>query len=37
MINAVSPDDELMSRVMAMAERLAQAPTAAIAQIKMIA
>lgn len=36
MINAVSPDDELMSRVMAMAEKLAQAPTAAIAQIKML-
>jgi 2-(1,2-epoxy-1,2-dihydrophenyl)acetyl-CoA isomerase len=36
MINAVSPDDELMSRVMAMAQKLAQAPTAAIAEIKML-
>jgi 2-(1,2-epoxy-1,2-dihydrophenyl)acetyl-CoA isomerase len=36
MINSVIPDGELMSTVMAMAERLAQAPTAAIAQIKML-
>jgi 2-(1,2-epoxy-1,2-dihydrophenyl)acetyl-CoA isomerase len=36
MINSVSPDDELMSRAMAMAEKLAQAPTAAIGQIKML-
>ena len=36
MINSVFADDELMSRVMEMAERLAQAPTAAIAQIKML-
>jgi 2-(1,2-epoxy-1,2-dihydrophenyl)acetyl-CoA isomerase len=34
MINAVVPDEELMSRAMAMAERLAQAPTAAIGRIK---
>jgi 2-(1,2-epoxy-1,2-dihydrophenyl)acetyl-CoA isomerase len=36
MINAVTPDSELMSRAMAMAERLAAAPTAAIAQIKRL-
>jgi 2-(1,2-epoxy-1,2-dihydrophenyl)acetyl-CoA isomerase len=36
MINSVSPDDELMSRAMALAEKLAQAPTAAIGQIKML-
>jgi len=36
MINSVSPDDELMSRAMAMAEKLAQAPTAAIAEIKKL-
>jgi 2-(1,2-epoxy-1,2-dihydrophenyl)acetyl-CoA isomerase len=36
MINSVSHDDELMNKVMGMAERLAQAPTAAIAQIKML-
>ena len=36
MINSVSPDDELMSRALAMADQLAQAPTAAIAQIKML-
>lgn len=36
MINSVVPDDELMNKVMGMAERLAQAPTAAIAQIKML-
>lgn len=34
MINAVVPDEELMSRAMAMAERLAQSPTAAIGRIK---
>ena len=34
MINSVWPDDELMNKVMGMAERLAQAPTAAIARIK---
>jgi 2-(1,2-epoxy-1,2-dihydrophenyl)acetyl-CoA isomerase len=36
MINSVSPDDELMSRAMAMADKLAQAPTAAIAEIKKL-
>lgn len=36
MINAAVPDDELMTRAMSMAQRLAQAPTAAIAQIKML-
>src|SRR4029079_10329459 len=36
MINAVTPDSELMSRAMAMAERLAAAPTAAIGQIKKL-
>jgi 2-(1,2-epoxy-1,2-dihydrophenyl)acetyl-CoA isomerase len=36
MINSVAPDDELMNKVMGPAERLAQAPTAAIAQIKML-
>jgi 2-(1,2-epoxy-1,2-dihydrophenyl)acetyl-CoA isomerase len=36
MINSVTPDGELMSTAMAMAEKLAQAPTAAIAQIKML-
>jgi 2-(1,2-epoxy-1,2-dihydrophenyl)acetyl-CoA isomerase len=36
MINAVTPDPELMSRAMAMAERLAAAPTAAIGQIKRL-
>ena len=36
MINAVAPDEELMSRAMAMADRLATAPTAAIAQIKKL-
>jgi len=34
MINAVVPDDELSSRALAMAEKLAQAPTAAIGRIK---
>jgi 2-(1,2-epoxy-1,2-dihydrophenyl)acetyl-CoA isomerase len=36
MINSVVPDDELMKTVMAMAERLASAPTAAIAQVKKL-
>ena len=36
MINAVVPDGELMSHAMAMAERLAAAPTAAIGQIKKL-
>ena len=36
MINSVTPDQELMSRAMAMAEQLAQAPTAAIAEIKKL-
>lgn len=36
MINSVTPDNELMSRAMAMAEKLAQSPTAAIGQIKML-
>jgi 2-(1,2-epoxy-1,2-dihydrophenyl)acetyl-CoA isomerase len=36
MINAVIPDAELMSHALAMAERLAAAPTAAIAQIKKL-
>ncbi|HEX7332668.1 MAG TPA: enoyl-CoA hydratase-related protein [Pyrinomonadaceae bacterium] len=36
MINSVAPDEELMSRAMAMAEKLAQAPTAAIAEIKKL-
>lgn len=36
MINAAVPDEELMSRAMAMAEQMAQAPTAAIAEIKML-
>ena len=36
MINSVTPDQELMSRAMAMAEKLAQAPTAAIAEIKKL-
>lgn len=34
MINAVVPDDELLARALAMAERLAQSPTAAIGKIK---
>src|SRR6266850_633901 len=34
MINAVVPDEELSSAAMAMAEKLAQAPTAAIGRIK---
>src|SRR6185369_5747543 len=36
MINSVTPDEELMSRAMAMAEKLAHAPTAAIAEIKKL-
>ena len=36
MINSVTPDDELMSRAMALAEKLAQAPTAAIAEVKKL-
>src|SRR6187200_1701936 len=36
MINSVSPDEELMNNVMTMAEKLAQAPTAAIGEIKML-
>jgi len=36
MINGVTPDTELMGHAMAMAERLASAPTAAIAQIKKL-
>jgi 2-(1,2-epoxy-1,2-dihydrophenyl)acetyl-CoA isomerase len=34
MINAVVPDDELRSHALAVAEKLAQAPTAAIGRIK---
>jgi 2-(1,2-epoxy-1,2-dihydrophenyl)acetyl-CoA isomerase len=34
MINAVVPDGELLARALAMAEKLAQAPTAAIGRIK---
>jgi 2-(1,2-epoxy-1,2-dihydrophenyl)acetyl-CoA isomerase len=34
MINAVVPDEELLPRALAMAERLAQSPTAAIGRIK---
>src|ERR1043166_778904 len=36
MINAVVPDDELLPRALAMAEQLAQAPTAAISRIKQL-
>lgn len=36
MINSVAADGELMSQVMAMAEKLANAPTAAIGQIKRL-
>jgi 2-(1,2-epoxy-1,2-dihydrophenyl)acetyl-CoA isomerase len=36
MINSVAADGELMSQVMAMAEKLANAPTAAIGQIKQL-
>lgn len=34
MINSVVPDEELSSQVLAMAEKLAQAPTAAVGRIK---
>jgi 2-(1,2-epoxy-1,2-dihydrophenyl)acetyl-CoA isomerase len=34
MINAVFPDEQLMAQAMAMAERLAQAPTIALGKIK---
>lgn len=36
MINSVEPDDELMNRCLTLAQRLAQAPTAAIAKTKML-
>lgn len=36
MINSVAADGELMGQVMAVAEKLAQAPTAAIGQIKQL-
>ena len=36
MINAIATNDELMSRAMAMAERLAASPTVAIGQIKKL-
>jgi len=36
MINSVVADSELMAQVMSIAERLAQSPTAAIAQIKRL-
>ncbi|HKP45505.1 MAG TPA: enoyl-CoA hydratase-related protein [Pyrinomonadaceae bacterium] len=36
MINAVVPDAELMAQAMAMAEKLANAPTAAIGRIKQL-
>ncbi len=36
MINSVTPDSELMSQALALAEQLAQAPTAAIGQIKRL-
>jgi 2-(1,2-epoxy-1,2-dihydrophenyl)acetyl-CoA isomerase len=36
MINSVVPDAELMSKVLALAERLASSPTAAIGQIKKL-
>ncbi len=36
MINSVAPDEALMSTAMAIADKLAEAPTAAIAQIKML-
>ena len=36
MINAVTPDAELMSHALAMADKLAAAPTAAIAKIKRL-
>jgi 2-(1,2-epoxy-1,2-dihydrophenyl)acetyl-CoA isomerase len=34
MINSVVPDDELMMRALALADRLAQSPTAALGRIK---
>jgi len=34
MINAVVPDEHLMAQAMAMAEGLAQAPTAALGRVK---
>ncbi len=36
MINSVVPDAELMPNVLALAERLANSPTAAIGQIKRL-
>jgi len=36
MINSVAPDEELMNKTIALAEKLAQAPTAAIGQIKKL-
>ena len=36
MINSVTPDEELMNKAMGMAQQLAQAPTAAIAEIKRL-
>lgn len=36
MINSVAPDEELMNNAMAMANKLAQAPTAAIGRIKKL-
>jgi len=36
MINAIAPDSELMSHALAMAERLAASPTAAIGRIKKL-
>ena len=36
MINAIAPDAELMAQALAMAEKLAQAPTAAIGRIKQL-
>jgi 2-(1,2-epoxy-1,2-dihydrophenyl)acetyl-CoA isomerase len=36
MINSVTPDGELMARAMNLADRLAQGPTAAIAQMKRL-
>lgn len=36
MINSVAADDELMGQVMAMAEKLANAPTASLGQIKKL-
>lgn len=36
MINSVTPDGDLMARALALAERLAQSPTAAIGQMKQL-